>query len=151
MKRIIFLITVVLLTNALAFSQAEGAKRYISVQNAVVKESAGFFARELGNLSLGSEAALIGEEGKWAQIRSENLSGWVSSSSLSARRIVASGAAASATEIAFAGKGFSPDMEVEYRKNGLDYSMVDSMEKTVIPTGELLSFITEGRLAKGEQ
>ena len=150
MKRLIFLLTFGLTLNALAFSQTEGTKRYISVQNMPVKDSTGFFARELGYLSLGSEVALIGEEGKWAQIRSENLSGWVSSSSLSARRIVASGTAASATEIAFAGKGFSQDMEVEYRKGGLDYSMVDSMEKMVIPTGELLSFVTEGRLAKGE-
>ena len=143
-------VMMVLVTGALVFSQEEGAKRYISVQNAVIKESTGFFARGLGSLSLGDEVTLIGAQGKWTQIRSGNLDGWVSSSSLSARRIVVAGLAASATEVAFAGKGFSPDMELEYRKSGLDYSLVDSMEKSAIPSAELLSFITEGRLAKGE-
>jgi hypothetical protein len=49
-----------------------------------------------------------------------------------------------------AGKGFSPDMEMEYRKSGLDYSMVDSMEQITVPEDDLLRFITEGRLSKGE-
>ena len=150
MRQLFFLFMMVITTGSLVFSQAEGNKRYISVQNTVLKDSTGFFAKELGSLSLGNEVTLIGEDGKWAQIRSGNQSGWVSSSSLGSRRIVASGSSATATEIALAGKGFSPDMELEYRKSGLDYSLVDSMEKTVIPSGELLNFITEGRLAKGE-
>jgi len=150
MRRFIFLFTMALLANALVFSQAEANKRFISVQNTVLKDSTGFFAKDLENLSLGDEVTLVQDKGKWVQIRHGNLSGWVSSSSLSARRIVASGSSATATEIALAGKGFSPDMEVEYRKSGLDYSQVDTMEKTVIPSGELLNFINEGKLAKGE-
>ena len=55
-----------------------------------------------------------------------------------------------ASEVAMAGKGFSPDMEMEYRKNGLDYSMVDSMERITVPSDDLLRFITEGRLSRGE-
>ena len=49
-----------------------------------------------------------------------------------------------------AGKGFSPDMELEYKKSGLDYSLVDSMEQMSVPTDDLLRFITEGRLSRGE-
>jgi hypothetical protein len=151
MRRLLILFTVLIFTSALVFSQTESNKRYISVQNAVVKNSTGFFAEEIGSVSLGNEVTLLSEDGKWAQIRSGNLNGWVSSSSLSVRRIIAEGSAASATEIAYAGKGFSPNMEVEYRKGGLDYSLVDSMEKMAIPSGELLGFITEGKLAKGEK
>jgi SH3-like domain-containing protein len=132
------------------FSQDRGIIRFVSVQSTTIKESTGFFARELGNLSLGDEVILIGENGKWSRIRFGNLTGWVTSTSLSARRIVASGTNASATELALAGKGFSPEMEVEYRKTGLDYSVVDFMEKITIPREELLGFITEGRLARGE-
>ena len=150
MRRIFLLFIMVIMVGAMVFSQAEGNKRYISAQDVVIKDSTGFFAKEIGNLSLGNEVTLIGGEGKWAQIRYGNLSGWISSSSLSARRIVAAGSTATATEIALAGKGFSPDMEVEYRRSGLDYSLVDSMEKMVIPSGELLSFITDGKLEKAK-
>ena len=72
------------------------------------------------------------------------------SSSLSVRRILAAGTGASATELSLAGKGFSAAIEIEYRKNGLSYSIVDFMENIIIAPEELLVFITEGRLAKGE-
>jgi len=52
--------------------------------------------------------------------------------------------------VAMAGKGFSPNTEIEYRKNGLDYSMVDLMERTLVSENELLRFVTDGRLSRGE-
>jgi hypothetical protein len=55
-----------------------------------------------------------------------------------------------ATEISLAGKGFSSELEMEYRESGLDYSVVDMMESTLIGAEELFEFISEGRLAKGQ-
>jgi hypothetical protein len=69
---------------------------------------------------------------------------------LSVRRILASGSGATASELSLAGKGFSPELEAEYRKGGLDYSIVDAMENTVIGKEELFEFISEGRLAWGQ-
>jgi uncharacterized protein YgiM (DUF1202 family) len=132
------------------FSQSGGNRRYVAVQNAAVKDSNGFFARDLGTLPLGEEVNLVRDDGKWAQIQARNINGWVSSSSLSTRRVVASGASASVSEVALAGKGFSPETEMEYRKSGLDYSAVDSMERLTIPANELFGFINEGHLARGE-
>jgi hypothetical protein len=132
------------------FSQNRENTRYVSVQSVSVKDSTGFFAKDLGNLTLGSEVTLISESGKWSRIRSGNLTGWVTSTSLSVRKIVASGTNASATEISMAGKGFSPEMELEYSKTGFDYSMVDYMEKITISKEDLLNFITQGSLARGE-
>jgi uncharacterized protein YgiM (DUF1202 family) len=150
MKRIFLILTLVLLVSPLLFSQAPRTARYVSVQTAPLKDSTGFFAKEVGNLSLGTEVTVVREDGKWTQVQAGNLSGWVASASLSARRVVASNANVSASEVALAGKGFSPDMEMEYRKNGLDYSEVDRMEKLVVPAGDLLQFINEGRLSRGE-
>ena len=149
MKRILGLALLILCVGSFAFSQA-GGRRYVAVKTAALKASGSSFAQDVGNLSLGDEVTLISDNGKWAQVRSGNLTGWVNSSSLSSRRIVAAGSTATVSEVALAGKGFSPDVEIEYRKNGLDYSMVDSMEKIVIPADELERFITEGRLARGE-
>jgi SH3-like domain-containing protein len=151
MRRFLLLFAIVFCIGVPVFSQDRGTIRFVAVQSTAVKDSPGFFAAELGILSLGNEVTLISEDGKWSRIRSENLTGWVTSISLSTRRIVASGTSATATEIALAGKGFSPEMEMEYRKTGLDYSTVDFMEKITIPGDELLGFITEGRLARGEK
>jgi SH3-like domain-containing protein len=151
MRRFILLLAVIFHVGVPVFSQNKGIIRYISVKSATVKDSTGFFAKELGTLSLGNEVTLISESGKWSQIRLGDLTGWVTSTSLSARRIVASGASATATEISLAGKGFSTEMEMEYRKTGLDYSMVDFMETITVPGEELLGFITEGGLSRGEK
>jgi len=150
MRRYLLLFVFVSCVIVPVFSQNRENIRYISVQSVSVKDSTGFFAKDLGNLTLGSEVTLISESGKWSRIRSGNLTGWVTSTSLSVRKIVASGTNASATEISMAGKGFSPEMEVEYRKTGLDYSMVDYMEKITIQKDELLNFITQGSLNRGE-
>jgi len=150
MRRFLLFFTIIFYIGVPVFSQNMGIIRFVSIKSVTVKATTGFFARELGNLYLGDEVALISERGKWSQIRSGNLTGWVTSASLSVRRITASGTNATATEIALAGKGFSSETEMEYRKNGLDYSTVDFMEKITIPREELLSFVTDGRLAKGE-
>ena len=151
MRRLLLLLAITFCIGSQLFSQSQGNRRYVSVQTAVLKESTGFFAKDLATLSLGDEVTLLSEDGKWAEIRVGNRNGWITSTSLSARRIVSSGAAIAATEFAMAGKGFSPEMEVEYRKNGLDFSLVDSMEKMAMPREELLRFITEGRLGRGDQ
>ena len=141
----------ILCAAVLVFAQANRNTRYVAVQTAVIKDSAGFFAKDLGNLSLGDAVTVILDSGKWSQVQAGNLSGWVASSSLSARRVIGSNAAVTASEVAMAGKGFSPDMEMEYKKNGLDYSTVDSMERITVPSNDLLGFITEGRLSRGDK
>jgi len=152
MRKFLFYLAMMLCVGGLAFSQANRNARYVAVQTVTLKDSAGFFAKDLGELSLGDAVTLIQDNGKWSQVQAGNLTGWVASSSLSARRVIASNSALNATggELALAGKGFSPDMEMEYQKNGLDYSMVDSMEQITVSANELLRFITDGRLIRGE-
>ena len=150
MRRFLLLFTIIFYSGVPVFSQNTGITRFVSVKSATVKDSPVFFARELGNLPLGNEVTLISESGKWSRIRSGSLTGWVTSGSLSVRRIVASGISSTATEIALAGKGFSPETEMEYRENGLDYSIVDFMEQIAEPKDELLGFINDGRLSRGE-
>ena len=150
MRRLSLLIALMLCMGSLLFSQTDANKRYVAVKTTPLKSSSGFFGQDLKILSQGDEVTLIRDNGKWAEVRSENQSGWVSSNSLSSRRVVASGAAITASEVALAGKGFSREVEVEYRKNGIDFSVVDSMERIIVSGNELLTFVNEGRLAKGE-
>ena len=134
----------------LLFSQTDASRRYVAVKTTPLKSSTGFFSRELRTLSHGDEVALIRDNGKWAEVRAGSQSGWVASASLSSRRVAASGAAITSSEVAMAGKGFSQDVEAEYRKGGVDFSAVDSMELINVSGDDLLVFITEGRLARGD-
>jgi len=143
--------TMALCISAASYSQTDRNTRYVAVKTTPLKSSIGFFAKDLGTLSLGDVVTVVQDDGKWSQIQAGGgLAGWVTSSSLSARRVVTSNSTVTASEIAMAGKGFSPDMEMEYRKNGLDYSQVDSMEQISVPADELFRFLNEGRLARGE-
>ena len=150
MRRLILLLAFTFCVCSLVFSQTDANRRYVAVKTTALKDSTGFFAKDLKNLSQGDEVTFVRADGKWSQVRSGSDTGWVTSDSLSSRRVVASGAAVTASEVALAGKGFSADVEIEYRKSGLDFSMVDTMEKINIPASELLNFVNEGRLARGQ-
>ena len=140
-----------LCAHTLVFSQADRNTRYVAVQSTALKSSAGHFSNNVGNLSLGDAVIFILESGKWSNVRFGSLTGWVASSNLSTRRIVTSNTASvSISEVVLAGKGFSPEMELEYKKNGLDYSTVDGMERITLSSNDLLKFINEGHLFRGE-
>jgi len=149
MRRLILLLVFISCAAVLTISQ-DATRRYVAVKTTPLKSSTGFFGQELRVLSQGDELVFLRADGKWTEVRAGNQTGWVSTDSLSSRRVVASGSAVTASEVALAGKGFSAEIEVEYRKSGIDYSMVDFMEKINIPANELLGFVTDGRLARGE-
>jgi len=150
MRRALLLLLMHFFFCGLIFSQTEGIRLYVAVHKAAIKESASFFAKDLGSLSLGDTVIFVREKGKWTQVRSDAITGWVLASNLSVRKIVSSGTNAMATEISLAGKGFSSELEMQYRESGLDYSIVDMMENTLIGAEELYIFICEGHLAKGQ-
>ncbi|MCL2243073.1 MAG: M48 family metalloprotease [Treponema sp.] len=150
MRKYIFLLVILFSAGSLVFSQT-GNTRYIAVQSADLKSSTGFFARVVGRLSLGDSVTLISDDGRWSNVRSGNITGWMQSTNLSTRRIIASGSSsAGASEVALAGKGFSPATELEYKKEGLNFTVVDSMERMLVSVDELQRFITDGRLNSGD-
>jgi len=150
MKRFTFFLVVLICAGTLVFAQSNQT-RYVAVQSISLKSSTGFFASNLGTLKFGDTVTLVKDDGKWSQVRSGSVTGWTASSNLSARKLVQSNASSvTANEVALAGKGFSPSTEVEYKKTGLDYTLVDNMEKIAVPLNDLSKFIDDGRLAKGE-
>jgi uncharacterized protein YgiM (DUF1202 family) len=152
MKRVFFLLLISMWCQSMVFSQSQGKTMFVTVNSAVLKSSTGFFSRTVGTLALGTAVTVIRESGKWMEVRTGNaLSGWIGTASLSSKRIASqSSNSATAGEIALAGKGFTKEVEIEYRKNGLNYSAVDAMENLTIPGEELLRFVNDGRLSKGE-
>jgi uncharacterized protein YgiM (DUF1202 family) len=154
MKRTIFIALFCLSVTGL-FAQRVGDTLYVNVNSANLKSSTGFFASTTGTVKYGDDVRVMAINGKWAQVRtSKNVTGWIAGASLTTKRISTQGntANASAREIALAGKGFSPEVESEYRKGGekVNYDAVDAMERVTVSDKDLLDFIEEGRLARGE-
>jgi SH3-like domain-containing protein len=114
-----------------------------------------YFSSAKGSLKYGDPVSLVGEKGSWAEVRSRDnpaLSGWIAASGLSARQVLQSGQrSVSAIEVALAGKGFNAEVEINYRRRlALDYSGIDRLEARKLSVDELLRFLTEGHLARGE-
>lgn len=152
MKRFIMLGCLSILgISGLAAQALRGSTMYVAVKSVPVKSSTDFFASERGTLVYGNQVTVLQEKGKWVEVRSTQpaLSGWMSSTNLTAKRIVSSKGAtsASASELALAGKGFSKEIEQEYKKeDDLDYTAVDEMETQSVPAQDLKQFLTEGHL-----
>ena len=149
MRRLLMVLLILVFPVSLAFSQA-GNVRFVAVESETVKSTNNFFAQDLGTLRLGEQVTVLRESGRWTEVRAAQVSGWVSSASLSVRRVVSASAAVTPAEVALAGKGFSREVEAAYRSEGVDFSLVDEMERLVVPAAQLRRFIVDGRLAGGE-
>ncbi|MDR1748698.1 MAG: hypothetical protein LBR47_06535 [Spirochaetaceae bacterium] len=152
---IIFLNSIVLLS----LSAKPGDRMYVAVEKAAVKSGTGFFASTLTELVYGDTVTVVAEDGKWTQItvdKNRNMKGWVTTASLTSKRIVAraGGGTVSATadELALAGKGFSADVEQSWKSSsGTDYTYVDIMEQYTVSGTELYEFIDSGDLKGAEE
>ena len=154
MKKLLVCFVLFFLLSGVLFAQVTSGKpAWVSVKTAPVKSSTWFFASTRGNLSLGTEVAVLQVTGNWVEIRSNNpaLSGWTSLGNLSPRLIVGEGTSTTAREVALAGKGFDRDVEAAFKAEGdLNYDDVDRMERITVSQDELLRFLTEGNLNTGE-
>ena len=154
MKKIIgFCILTLLITGTAMAQLSPGGTAWVSARTVTLKSSTGFFASNRGTVSYGDQVSVLQVSGTWAEVRSGSLTGWMASANLSARRIVPSPSTggATASEVALAGKGFDRDVENAYRTQGnLNYADVDRTESITVSQDVLLRFVTEGRLAMGD-
>jgi len=153
-KFLLFFVLTVLLSGALFAQIKSGGSAWVSSKTAELKSSTGFFASKTGTINMGDEVSVLQVSGSKAEVRSvtnSNLRGWTATSNLSARRIVASGSGASASEVALAGKGFSQEVEDSYKTQGeLNYDDVDKTEAITVSIDDLYNFVVDGHLNTGE-
>ena len=154
MKKLCFLFALAMLLCGNLFAQiSKGGTAWVSAKSAVLKSSTWFFAGTKGTLELGAQVTVIQVSGNWAEVRSaanSSLSGWTAVSNLSAKKIVAAGTGASASEVALAGKGFNQEVENAYKTGAkANFADVDKTEAIKVSQDELYQFITEGHLITG--
>lgn len=155
MKRFFLLLLLALLVSGALFAQVKiGAGAWVAAKSIPLKSSTWFFATTRGTLVLGDQVTVLQINGNWAEVRSSknsSLSGWTQKANLSERQIVASGASASTSEVALAGKGFSKEVEDSYKTKGeYNYDDVDKVEANSVSQDDLYKFMVDGRLLTGE-
>jgi hypothetical protein len=154
-KLFIFMIMGLVTAGFLSAQVAKGGTLYVAVKTVTLKSSTGFFASNKGTLNYGDAVTVLQVSGKFVEIRSvanSSLTGWTASASLSAKQIVAGNTSSvSAKETALAGKGFNQEVENAYKSDGkLNYADVDRVETVKVREADLLRFLDDGHLLKGE-
>lgn len=112
-----------------------------------------FYAPTLQPAQLGEAFDVLAREKGWIKVGTKSGAGWVHASAVTARRVAAGAAGPAAgaiddRDVAYAGKGFNPQVESEYRKKNpqADYAAVDRMERIGVGEQAVLDFVREGGL-----
>lgn len=157
MKKHICAVAVVFI--CLALLAAESATMYVSTQKGLLKSKASGSSKTVATLSYGDQVSVLSTQSKWCEITvttgaAVGEKGWMLTSALTKKKIIAKGnkVTADASELALAGKGFSSEIETEYKKNGVvDYDSVDCVEKEIVSESDQNDFINAGNLNGGEK
>jgi hypothetical protein len=153
MKRLslIFLCTVAM-TTLLWAAPKVGSVVTVRVMSAKVMKSPKFIGPSAGGVSRGDQLTIKEIKGDWYRVEGAQ-SGWINRTNVMEGTVALSskpggGGGASRDEVELAGRGFTPDVEEQYRGShpDLDFSHVEAIEKTQIDFAELEAFVTEGGL-----
>jgi SH3-like domain-containing protein len=124
----------------------------IQVREGQLRERPSYLGNVTATMEYGTEVQVQREQGPWRWVVSGNDQGWIHESALTRKRVTWSAGdedvsgAASQEEMALAGKGFTAEVEQQYRAQhrDLDFTWVDRMEKMEKSVDQLLNFLRAG-------
>jgi hypothetical protein len=123
----------------------------VSVRDGQVRETPSFLGKIVGNASYGQTVNVGEEQGDWAKVTLPNgTAGWMHRSALTSGKLALSGGTGgsgnvSGKEMALAGKGFSAQVEADYRRShGGNFAAIDAMERVRFDPATLLAFLRQG-------
>jgi hypothetical protein len=129
----------------------------IQVKKGELRSTPSFLGIIVARLSYGDRVYVREERGHWVRVGlpGNNREGWTHTSVLTSKKIVLNPGAkdvqtsASGDELALAGKGFSKQVENEFKgKNPkINYAWIDRMEKFVVSQKQSKQFLKEGELS----
>lgn len=133
----------------------------VRVLTAKVMAAPKFIGKSNGDVSRGQQLTVAETKGDWIRVTGAGrATGWIHKTNLTERAVTLSSkpggegkGAASRDELELAGRGFTPQVEDQYRQKNpkLDFSHVDRIEKTEVDPAKLEAFIAEGELAVGDE
>jgi SH3-like domain-containing protein len=163
MFRYISMVICLALLSVLFLNATAEAQKILSVQvrEGQLRATPSHLGKIVAKTSYGDWVTVLGERGAWKKVSLSNgkYQGWMHSTALTSKKIVLKagqanvGTSVTRDEIALAGKGFSEEVEAQYRKTNknLDYTWINRMEAMKVSSGQIEDFITGGHLALSEQ
>ena len=130
----------------------------VQVKEGQLRSTPSFLAEIIAKPAYGDRVEIIQDKGIWKKVAIRGVQGWMHTSALTTKNIVLKAGAAnvqtSATggEIALAGKGFSEEVEKQYKSlnRNLDYAWVDRMEKIKVSPEQIQAFLKQGNVMPAE-
>ncbi|HUH01631.1 MAG TPA: SH3-like domain-containing protein [Kofleriaceae bacterium] len=125
----------------------------VRVMSAKLMGAPKFIGKTVTEVSRGAHLAFQDKKSSWYQVQTDSGQvGWIHSSAVVDKKVQLSsdpgggGNSASQDEIELAGRGFTPEVEKEYRSKHreLDFSHVDKIEALTLDTEVVASFAAEG-------
>ena len=141
----------------LAASAAWAAQEMsVQVRDGQLRNRGSFLGTVVGTVAYGDRVTVNQTQAGWCEVSIAGKTGWIHESALTPKKVVlASGTAdaragASGEEVALAGKGFSKEVEAEYKKQNknVDYTWVDWMGRQTVPSEQLVEFLKQGDLVR---
>lgn len=134
-----------------------GSTVTIRVLSAKVMKAPKFIGAAAGSVSRGDQLTVKEVKGDWYLVEG-SVSGWIHKSSVTEGKVELSskpgetGSGVNRDEVELAGRGFTPQVEEEYRSKNpnLDFSHVDNIERTSVDPTALEDFVADGGLGGGQ-
>jgi hypothetical protein len=130
----------------------------VQVKEGQLRSTPSFLGKIIANLSYGDRVGIVQGQGAWKKVAIGGVQGWMHATALTTKTIVlragAQNVRTSATggELALAGKGFSEEVEKQYKNlnHNLDYTWVDRMEKFQVSPEQMQAFLQQGSVVSAE-
>lgn len=139
------------------FAQPQKAMT-VQVKEGQLRSTPSFLGKIIANPSYGDRVEIIQDQGNWKKVAAGGLQGWMHATALTTKTIVLKAGAqnvrtsATGGEIALAGKGFSEEVEKQYKNlnRQLNYTWVDRMEKFQVSPDQMQAFLKQGNVVPAE-
>ena len=127
----------------------------VQVRAGQIRATASFLGRVVAEIPYGTQVEVVAPSKPWMQVRTAaGQAGWMHESALTRERLqLKTGpgdaqAGASATEVSLAAKGFTQQIEKEYRAQNptLNFAWVDRMEAFRVSPAETKAFLEAGQV-----
>ena len=129
----------------------------IQIKKGQLRTTPSFLGKIVAELNYAEQVAVLEKKEAWLKVRvsAKNAEGWLHASALTSKKIILKpGAtdvaqAASSDELALAGKGFSEQIEGEFKTRNpqLDYTWINQMEQMVVSQAQMEQFLKDGKLS----
>jgi SH3-like domain-containing protein len=128
---------------------------HVQVRSSPIRNTPSFMGQIVATAAYGDTVERLEAKGAWIQVRAGGKEGWMHQSALTTRKVSMKAGeqdatvTASSKDLALAGKGFSKQVEGEFkeRNKNIDFTWVNRMEEFKVSDAEARDFLKAGRVA----